>query len=258
MSVIDERGRLFGRVNLVDAMVLIVVAGLIPLAYAASVLFRTATPTISALAPKQVVEQTESTIRVTGRDLRAFLNARLGTIPVTFLIQSTTDGELRVPPLAAGNYDLTLLDQGTEVVHVPAALIVIASPTKMAKLRVKFAVLPEAAKLARVGDTDTPTGPTDTGERAVVTEVGSDRQTVRGEVLNLRGLAPAALNRERGMPLQFEQDVVVFTATLRAPLTPTPFGWMYHDRPVKIGAPFTFESASGILEGWVLDVQVPE
>ena len=42
MSVIDEQGRLFGRVNLIDAFVVLFVLGLIPMAYGTALLFQPA------------------------------------------------------------------------------------------------------------------------------------------------------------------------------------------------------------------------
>jgi hypothetical protein len=36
----------------------------------------------------------------------------------------------------------------------------------------------------------------------------------------------------------------------------TPSGWSYKDRPVKVGAPFTFESISGAMMGWIIEMKV--
>ena len=35
MAIVDEQGRLFGRLNLLDAVLLVLLAGLVPLGYAA-------------------------------------------------------------------------------------------------------------------------------------------------------------------------------------------------------------------------------
>ena len=44
MALIDEQGRLFGKVNLIDALVALVALLLIPLAYGAFLLFRAPVP----------------------------------------------------------------------------------------------------------------------------------------------------------------------------------------------------------------------
>ena len=49
--MIDERGRLFGQVNLIDAVVAIVALGLIPLAYGAFLMFRMPLPKVTGATP---------------------------------------------------------------------------------------------------------------------------------------------------------------------------------------------------------------
>ena len=36
----------------------------------------------------------------------------------------------------------------------------------------------------------------------------------------------------------------------------TPLGWSYHDQLVKVGAIFNFETASGAMTGWILDLKL--
>src|SRR5712691_570806 len=98
MPVIDDRGRLFGKVNLIDAIVAIVVLGLIPLAYGAFLLFRVPKPKITAIAPAQVVEHQAASVEVTGEDLRPFLLAKIGIIATDFFVQSPKRAEIKVPP----------------------------------------------------------------------------------------------------------------------------------------------------------------
>ena len=51
MALVDEQGRLFGRVNLLDAILAVCILGLVPLAYGAYVLFRTPEPRLTAVDP---------------------------------------------------------------------------------------------------------------------------------------------------------------------------------------------------------------
>ena len=51
MTIVDERGRLFGRFNLIDAGVVFVLLVLVPLAYAAYRLFRPDPVRIESVEP---------------------------------------------------------------------------------------------------------------------------------------------------------------------------------------------------------------
>jgi len=124
-----------------------------------------------------------------------------------------------------------------------------AFPT-IATVRVRFAAGPEVLAVIKPGDVDVggSAGVVD-GERAVLTAVGSDRQTMTGQ-------AGTELLLRRSLSLDLQ--VVAFTATLRVPLILTPSGWSYNDRPVKVGASFPFETMAGAMFGWVLDMKLDQ
>lgn len=129
MALIDEHGRLFGRFNLIDALIGLVVLALIPLAYGAFLLFRPNPPRVSAIEPNRVEEHRKTTLNVTGTDLRPFLLAKIGDKVTGFLVESPTRGEINVPDdVPAGTYDVTLLDRGQPLVRVPSALTVVPPP----------------------------------------------------------------------------------------------------------------------------------
>ena len=48
MAILDERGRLFGKINLIDLALILLVVVTIPLGYAAYLLFRTPPPRITS------------------------------------------------------------------------------------------------------------------------------------------------------------------------------------------------------------------
>lgn len=126
MQVIDDRGRLFGKINLIDLMVAVFVLLLVPLAYGAFVLFRVPTPTITAIEPTTVTQGETSTLRITGQDLRPFLRARIGMAEsLGFLVESPSRAEIKLPPLTAGTHDLVLYDQGQELLRMPDAVKVV-------------------------------------------------------------------------------------------------------------------------------------
>jgi hypothetical protein len=382
MSLIDDRGRLFGRINLIDAFVAVALLGLIPLAYGAFVLFRVPVPKITAISPAQVAERQEATLQITGEDLRPFLDVRFGTFASKgFLVQSPTRAEVKLPDLPAGTYDLTLLDQGQVLTVKPGALTVgapavqldvqavgafvglnkddavligiksivqppgagapiaevlalrppeprtsrvkiganvfatgtlpdlrvpaiirfhctvlngecrvadavaaqnatitlpwVAPPSKdhtarpgavqvqflldqlfppgmaaafpeVASVRVRFVAGPAILNVIKAGDVDLSGVVTDR-ERAVLTEMGTDRQTVTS-VVKIEALLRISLS--------VQQPLTAFTGTVRVPAVFTPSGWSYKDQPLKVGGAFTFETASGAMSGWVLDMNL--
>lgn len=135
MPFIDDRGRLFGKVNLIDAAVGIFVLVLIPLGYSAYLLFRAPVPTIVSVEPAQIVEHQPATLRIQGTDLRPYLRARFGDTEFPFLVESTSAGMVRLSEeatrnnLPVGTYDLVLLDEARELVRKPGALSVVAAPS---------------------------------------------------------------------------------------------------------------------------------
>ena len=130
MPVIDDRGRLFGKLNLIDVVTVAVVLGLIPLAYGAFLLFRVPIPIITSIEPTQVTQGDSATLKLTGSGFRPFLVARFGVVEsYGFLVQSPTIAEVKVPDIPAGNYDFVLYDQARELVRMPGAITVI--PTRV-------------------------------------------------------------------------------------------------------------------------------
>src|SRR6266496_445842 len=56
MSIVDDRGRIAGRINLVDAIVALVILGLIPVGYGAYLLFRNPTPKLFGVSPAKLYQ----------------------------------------------------------------------------------------------------------------------------------------------------------------------------------------------------------
>ena len=136
MPVIDDRGRLFGKLNLIDVITVAVLLGLIPLGYVAFLLFRVPMPTITSIEPAQVSQGDLATLKLRGSGFRPFLVARLGdNESYGFLVQSPTAAEVKVPDIPPGNYDLVLYDQARELVRIPGAVTVIATRVPSAPAR---------------------------------------------------------------------------------------------------------------------------
>src|SRR5262245_22832397 len=112
--IVDERGRLFGKINLIDLAVVLFVIVLMPLAYGAYALFRTPPPRALSVTPNRIVFALgiEQHLQIRGESLRPFLRARLGTSEVqAFTVKTTESAELQFADLNPGTYDLVLFDE---------------------------------------------------------------------------------------------------------------------------------------------------
>ena len=59
MPIVDERGRVAGRINLIDAVAAVVIVVLVPVAYGAYLLFRTPQPKLRRPCAGQGVSRPE-------------------------------------------------------------------------------------------------------------------------------------------------------------------------------------------------------
>ena len=123
MQVLDDRGRIFGKVNIIDAAVLVFVGLLIPLAYGAYLLFRTPQAQVLALEPTRV-SPTTTEVMVRGQHLRPYLRMFVGDQPGTFFFGTPNEGILRLPRLLRGTYDVVLYDERRELGRLNAALVI--------------------------------------------------------------------------------------------------------------------------------------
>jgi Domain of unknown function (DUF4330) len=129
MTIVDERGRLFGRFNLIDAGIAVAALVLVPLVYAAYLLFRPPAMKILSVEPSRLDQGQQPRVRIHGANLRPYLRAQVGhEQPHIFLIQTPTDAEFAMPALPPGTYDLTLYDEVQEVARLKNAITVSAPP----------------------------------------------------------------------------------------------------------------------------------
>jgi hypothetical protein len=134
MPVVDARGRLFGAINLIDLGALLFVALLIPLGYGAYFLFHMPLPRLIAVEPSSlsVARGTEQRVRITGRYLRPFLRAKLGSATASAYTLLTRDAaEIRFGDLPPGTYDIVLLDESQEVARLAAGLTIVPLPIQI-------------------------------------------------------------------------------------------------------------------------------
>src|SRR5262249_28960448 len=91
-------------------------------------------------------------IRLKGEHFRPYLRAEVGRLqPTAFLIESPTAGEITMPDLEPGTYDIALFDEAEEVARMPNAITVaVASRPVLINMQLvgMFTNLDEAAARA--------------------------------------------------------------------------------------------------------------
>ena len=126
MSLVDDRGRVGGRINLIDAIVVVLVVVLVPVAYGAYLLFRTPAPKLLTVEPAKQYQGPNLRVTVNGENLRPFMRVSFGGVQGrTFLIGSTKYAQVDLPDLGPGTYDVELYDFMQEVDRLPKALTIL-------------------------------------------------------------------------------------------------------------------------------------
>jgi hypothetical protein len=126
MSIVDDRGRLVGRVNLIDALVAVIILVLLPVSYGAYLLFRTPPPKLTGVFPNKLYQGRNLRVEITGANLRPFMRIAFNTIQGrTFMIGSPKYAQVDLPDLEPGAYDVQLFDYMREVDRLPKALTVL-------------------------------------------------------------------------------------------------------------------------------------
>ncbi len=123
MSLIDDRGRLFGKLNIFDAAVVLVICLLIPLTYGAYLLFRPQVPRLVAVEPERVV-MGATRVNIRGEFLRPPLRLVVGDFGARFLVADSENGVMLLPPLQPGSYDVVLYDEAVEIDRLAGGLTV--------------------------------------------------------------------------------------------------------------------------------------
>lgn len=139
MTVIDHRGRLFGRLNILDLAALIVLLGILPLAYGVSLLFQPAMPRITEVgqvditnAERRIVaggSLLSAKLKIKGSGFHPMLRAYIDDSPaLAFVYESPNSADVLVGPLSPGKHDLLLRD-GVQIVARADGVVAIENPS---------------------------------------------------------------------------------------------------------------------------------
>lgn len=132
MRMIDERGRVFGRVNLVDFAALAFVLGLVPLAYGTYLLFRPSRPHIDSVTQVEITREerrvasslVRAKFKVKGSGFNPLLRAQVDGSPVLgFVFENPNSADVLVGPVGPGAHDLVLFDGIQEVARAAGAIV---------------------------------------------------------------------------------------------------------------------------------------
>lgn len=132
MSVIDKDGRVFGRFNLVDAAIIALIALLIPIGYAAYLLFRPERPSIESVTRVEIGNEERrvssgtiltAKLKVRGTGFNPLLRARIDSIDAVGLVYENPNSiDVIVGVVPPGKHDLVLYDGVQEVARAAGAV----------------------------------------------------------------------------------------------------------------------------------------
>jgi hypothetical protein len=138
MPFIDDKGRLFGRVNLFDAALAAFVVILVPIAYGTFLLFRTPAPRIASVSRVPITAEERrvaggsrlsAKLKVRGSGLRPMLRASVGETPTLgFVFENPNSADVLVGDVHAGTHDLILYDGVQEVARLEKSVTIAAEP----------------------------------------------------------------------------------------------------------------------------------
>jgi hypothetical protein len=129
MPIIDDRGRVFGRLNLVDAALLLFVIVLVPAAYGAYLLLRDPPATLRAVNPNVIEQAPSLQVEVRGEHLRPYMRVSFNDEQGrAFWFVNPTTAVVPLPDLRPGTYDVVLYDYMREVARLRAAVRIEPAP----------------------------------------------------------------------------------------------------------------------------------
>jgi hypothetical protein len=163
MALVDDRGRVGGRINVVDAVIALVLIVLIPVAYGSFLLFRTPPARLTGINPPKMYQGRNLRVEIQGENLRPFMRVTFNAVQGrTFMLGNTRWAMVDLPDLEAGTYDVELFDYRQSLARLPKALTILPlAPVPTVRMDVTGAFTGlgiEAAGRVSVGQKFPPTG----------------------------------------------------------------------------------------------------
>jgi hypothetical protein len=129
MPLVDDRGRLFGRFSLIDAILALLIVGLIPLSYGAYVLFRTPMPRLTGVEPATLVMGPNLRVSVKGENFRPYMRVSFDSVQGnSFIFRNAGEAVIDLNAMPPGVYDVVLYDVTQERSRLPKAFTLLPTP----------------------------------------------------------------------------------------------------------------------------------
>lgn len=129
MTLVDDQGRLFGRWNVVDALLGLLLFGLVPLLYGAYLLFRPMPVGLTSVEPARIQAGSSVDLMIRGNHLRPFMRVSFDAHQGGgFLFADPSRAVVPISNIPPGVYDVILYDQAQERARIPKGLEVVANP----------------------------------------------------------------------------------------------------------------------------------
>ena len=260
MPLFDERGRIFGRVNIIDAAIVAFLVVLLPILYTAQRLFRVPKTEIERVEPATQLAGAGRRVRVHGRNLRPFMKVLVsptgrpfsiydetpGNQAGNILLDTASGGEVRLPNLDAGAYDLHLFDSTREVARLDHAFTLTApSPSDgTIHARVRFVVPSELRRLVHEGDVEV-------AERAAP---GAGEQAPPARLTRVRVISdklPAGVEFGEGWASE------LIEADMEMPGRKNSRGeWEYRSQICRVGERIAFQTTTYSMRGMIGEMHV--
>ena len=282
MTLIDDRGRLFGRVNLVDAGIAVLAVGTAAGLFTAFRVFRLPRgPEIASVEPATQPAVTGAQLRLRGRDFlpyeRVFVN-QSGASPgfvhgdekpadeftlvnqtrAPWVVESPSLASVSLPDrMAPGTYDLIFYNETRQLSIARAAFTLtsvapppvqppdLADAAGEADVTVRFVLRPAEAAQMKAGDLD---AADDTQARR------PRRAATLASIAARADVTRRTYSTAGGHAQWIEEPAVRVDAVLRVPVTRLDGVWFYKGQALKSGGTIAFETPIYKARAWVLNV----
>jgi len=271
VRVIDERGRLFGLVNVIDLALALAAVAAIAFGAAAYRVFVIPDPVLETVEPAEVLVGASPRVTLVGRHFRHYLRAfvpRTGT-PFT-VTPAQVDGpearfawvteqrvELALPTLEPGPYDLYVFDDTKQIAYRRAAFTVVPPKFPRGLVDIHFytylnptrpdLIKPADRDIAKVTD---PLMPRDDAAEVTAARITPERTDDREMAFG---------QYQKGdYYLWFSQQGkrVIVDVTVRVPVVAVqPGRWQYKQTPVRVGETFVLETNRYIVRGPIVSIE---
>jgi hypothetical protein len=287
VNLIDERGRLFGRINAIDAAAIALAMGAVAFAYTGYRIFRLPpAPDVTAVEPSSLQEGPALRVRLAGRHFLPFMRVfvrrsgasatlvhdpavytpaddytLVNTTLAPWAVESPSLAQVQLPDdLGPGVYDLVFYNETRQVGMQRAAFTITPRPVQAAAPppRTPPLSVDSASVTARFICRPQVAALVKAGdaEKSPADAPAGWRSATIASISARRETVSRSTVNEGGRWLSADEPVIVLEAVLTVPVTDLDGTKVHGADPIKAGGTLTFETSAYLLRGWILNVSV--